>query len=372
MVIARRSMCDLPVPENRRALMFSSGPTLPALVPLLQSPLALVNDVALLFPVRSQLRYTIAMRILITGVTGFVGGHLSAALHARRNDTLFGTARGRLASEAAKFSYHACDLANATDVKKLVEEVRPERIYHLAGYASTGRSLKEPDAAWAGNLTATHTLYDAVAAAGLKPRILYVGSGLVYGDTPANGGAFSEASPLQPITPYAASKAAADLLSYQYTRFPGLEIVRVRPFNHIGPGQSTEYAVPNWARQIAAIERGEQPPVLEVGDLRPSRDLTDVRDVVEAYLLLMERGNSGEVYNVASGQPRTMQEVLDRLLGLARVKVEVRQQAKLLRAAENLHHCGDASKLRRLTGWSPRFTLEQTLSDILEFWRRGR
>jgi GDP-4-dehydro-6-deoxy-D-mannose reductase len=314
------------------------------------------------------------MRILITGVTGFVGGHLVEALRTRGGAELFGVARRVEKAEsrlATQVSLRGCDLCDAGAVQALLRDVQPERIVHLAGYANAGRSQKEPDAAWAGNLTATRTLYDAIRAWGGSPRVLFIGSGLAYGDAPPAAGAFTEESPLEPITPYASSKAAADLLSYQYTRFPKptLDIVRVRPFNHMGPGQSTDYAVANWARQVAAIERGRQAPILETGDLRPSRDLTDVRDVVEAYLLLLERGKTGAVYNVASGEARSMQEVLDRLLALARVKVEVRQQPALLRAADNLHHRGDATRLRRETGWTPRYTLEQTLKDILESWR---
>lgn len=308
------------------------------------------------------------MKILITGVTGFVGGHLTESLAARPDVQVVGVARS--AQNVTPFDLHACDLCDAAAVEALLRDVRPEQIIHLAGYANAGRSLKEPDAAWAGNWTATKTLYDAVHRAGLQPRILYVGSGLVYGDVASDGAGFTEESVLRPITPYASAKAAADLMSYQYTRTPGLDIVRARPFNHFGPRQSAEYAIGNFARQIAAIEQGKQPPVLQTGNLSASRDLTDVRDVVRAYLLLLEKGRTGEVYNVASGEERTMQAVLDGLLARATTKIEVRTEARLMRAAENLHQRGDASKLRRETGWAPQYPLEQTLADTLDYWRR--
>jgi GDP-4-dehydro-6-deoxy-D-mannose reductase len=315
------------------------------------------------------------MRVLITGVTGFVGGHLADALLERGGVELFGSSRSPATNRLPeschdRVALRACDPCDGASVEALLREVRPDQIFHLAGYAHAGRSIQEPDAAWAGNLTATRTLYDAVHRWGGKPRILYVSSGFVYGDVDADNRAFVEDHPLQPITPYAASKAAADIASYQYTRFPDLDIVRARPFNNIGPRQSAEYAVPNFARQIAAIEQGKQPPFLETGNLTASRDLTDVRDIVRAYLLIVERGQSGDVFNVASGEAHSMKDVLDRLLAQARVRVEVRTQAKLMRAAENLHHRGDAGKLRRETGWSPQFSLDQTLADTLEYWRK--
>jgi GDP-4-dehydro-6-deoxy-D-mannose reductase len=158
-------------------------------------------------------------------------------------------------------------------------------------------------------------------------------------------------------------------VSYQVYCAPGLDVVRARPFNHVGPRQDAEFAVAHFARQVVAIERGSQPPVLHTGDLRPSRDLTDVRDTVAAYLLLLEHGRAGAAYNVASGQAYTMQTVLDRLLALAGVKAEVRQRTELVRPTERAVRA-DASKLRRETGWQPRFTLDQTLADTLDYWRR--
>jgi GDP-4-dehydro-6-deoxy-D-mannose reductase len=178
-----------------------------------------------------------------------------------------------------------------------------------------------------------------------------------------------EECPLRPVSPYAASKAAADLASFQYSKAPGLDIVRVRPFNHIGPRQSAEYAVANFARQIAAIEKGRQSPLVETGDLSPRRDLTDVRDMAQAYVLLMEKGRSGEAYNAGSGVACSMQEVLDRLVALAHVRVEVRQKAQKMRATDTSALLADCTKLRRETGWAPRFSLEQTLADTLAFWR---
>jgi GDP-4-dehydro-6-deoxy-D-mannose reductase len=314
------------------------------------------------------------MRILITGVTGFAGGHLAEALLAQGGHQLFGVSRqadwpAEWRSLADKVFLHACDLCDRPALEELLREVRPDCVYHLAGYAHAGQSFQEPEAAWAGNLTATRCLYEAVHRWGGRPRILYVGSGLVYGDAALPGQAYAEDAVLQPASPYAASKAAADLASYQYTRVPGLDIVRVRPFNHIGPRQSPAYAVAHFARQIAAIERGRQAPVLQTGDLGAWRDLTDVRDMVRAYVRLVERGRSGEVYNAGAGTAQCMRTVLDRLLALARVRIDVRQHAGLVRPAETSVLGVDASKLRAETGWAPRISLEQTLADTLAYWR---
>jgi GDP-4-dehydro-6-deoxy-D-mannose reductase len=314
------------------------------------------------------------MRNLITGVTGFAGGHLAEALLAR-GETVVGVSRCAAWPTtwrhlARDVDLRACDVGDGATIEAVLREVRPERIYHLAGYALTGRSFEEPDAAWAGNLGATRSLYEAVVRWGGRPRILFVGSGLVYGAADTPGQMFDEGSLLRPNSPYAASKAAADLVSYQFARAPGLDIVRTRPFNHFGPVQSPDFAVAHFCQQMAAISLGRVPPVLETGNLAAHRDLTDVRDVVRAYILLTERGRAGEAYNVASGQTFAMQEVVDRLVAVSGLTVEVRQRQDLVRAADTGSLRADAGKLRRETGWAPAHSLEQTLRDTLEYWKR--
>lgn len=314
------------------------------------------------------------MRVLITGITGFAGYYLAEQLLAEPQVEVFGASRDNrwlaegLASRRAVL--RVCDLCDGPAIEAVLRETRPDVIYHLAGYAHAGRSIKEPDAAWTGNLTATRCLYDAVVRWGGRPRIVAISSGLIYGDCAPPDRAHDENTPLRPATPYATSKAAADLLGYQYTCEPGLDIIRARPFNHVGPCQSPEFALPNFARQIAAIERGQQPAVLETGNLSPRRDLTDVRDTVRAYRLLAEHGRAGEAYNVGSGQALSMQEVLERLLALAGVHVEVRQRDDLVRSADNAVLRADPGKLTRETGWARAFALERTLADILDYWRQ--
>lgn len=315
------------------------------------------------------------MRILITGITGFVGGHLTEALRAEGGHTVTGLSRSANWSPAWAHLDGAADLragevGDRPAAEQLLREVRPDWLFHLAGFADTGQSFKEPDRCWADNLGGTRALYDAVVASGLKPRVLFVSTGLVYGDPDAPGHAFDESAVLKPASPYAASKAAADLLSYQYARTHGLDVIRVRLFNQIGPRQQTNYAVANFARQIAEAEAGRlSPPVLRTGDLSGQRDFTDVRDMVAAFRLLMDRGAGGEVYNAGSGRTRVIQDVLDRLLSLASTRVEVRQSVEPGRKADTAVTCADAGKLRRVTGWEPRYDLDRTLKDVLDYWR---
>src|SRR4051794_5577695 len=280
------------------------------------------------------------MRILITGTTGFIGGHLVEHLVSAGGHALVGggrDARGPapLAHLEPHAALYAADLKDSAGVERVLRDARPEWVVHLAGYANTGASFRDPDSAWADNLTATRSLYDAVVRTGLRPRILFVSSGLIYGEPDPPGDACDERTTLKPASPYAASKAAADLLSYQYTRSAGLDVVRVRLFNQVGPRQSPDYAVANFARQVAAIEAGRQEPVIEAkGDLSARRDVTDVRDVVAAFPLLLERGGTGEAYNAGRGEAFAMRELLDRLLALARVRVEVREAAEPGRKAD--------------------------------------
>lgn len=314
------------------------------------------------------------MRILITGITGFVGGHLTEALRSEGGHSLVGASRqatwgpvwGHLNGAA---ELHSLDLLDTAAVEALIRDVTPEWVFHLAGYANTGKSFHEPDRCWADNLNATRSLYDAIVRSGVRPRIVFVSSGLVYGDPDHRDQALDEQAVLKPASPYAASKAAADLLSYQYTRSPGLDIMRVRLFNQIGPRQSSDYAIANFARQIAAVEAGKLPPVIQTGDLSAHRDLTDVRDMVSAFRLLIERGARGEVYNAGRGRTWRIGEVLDQLVALARTKVEVRQTIEPGRKADTAITRADTTKLREATNWQPGYELDRTLTDVLNYWR---
>ncbi len=314
------------------------------------------------------------MRILITGITGFVGGHLVEHLMTAGGHALFGVSRrGTWPADLGHLSPHvnlfAADLLDRSRVEHIVREVRPDWVIHLAGYANTGGSFRDPDRAWAENLTATRSLYDAISLSGIRPRTLFVSTGLVYGEPDRPDEPCDERTTLKPASPYAASKAAADLISYQYSRSHGLDLVRVRLFNQIGPRQSADFAVPNFARQIAAAEVGAQPPVVETGDLSARRDITDVRDIVAAFPLLLDTGRSGEAYNAARGDSYRIQDLLDRLVSQARVPIQVNQRIEPGRKADTAVTRADAGKLRAATGWQPILPLDQSLADVLNYWR---
>jgi GDP-4-dehydro-6-deoxy-D-mannose reductase len=309
------------------------------------------------------------VRCLITGATGFVGRHLADALAAAGHDVIGLAKSGGPQDGSVPFPLYSIDLLDTAATEQALRTVDPEWVFHLAGFADTRESFEKPADAWTGNLTATQSLYTAVHRAKSRARILYVSSGLVYGDTGQDESGFSEDAPLRPDSPYAASKAAADLLSYQQTRHPGLDIVRVRPFNHIGPGQSKNYAVANFARQIAEAESGKGPPVVQTGNLTAERDFTDVRDIARAYIRLLEVGRAGEVYNVGSGRTHRMRDILGRLITLALVPVTVEEKLDAARANDTTIVRADTRKLRAATGWEPRYSLEQTLTDVLDDWR---
>lgn len=316
----------------------------------------------------------ITMRILITGITGFVGGHLVEFLRAEGGHELFGISRkGTWPTELAHLSGSAqlftAELLDTNAIAAAIRAAQPEWVFHLAGFAHAGKSFQEPDRCWNDNLTGTRVLYDTIARSAFRPRILFVSSGLIYGDLDNPSVACDEQTPLKPASPYAASKAAADLLSYQTTRSPGLDVIRVRMFNQIGPRQPADYALANFARQIAAIEAGHQPPILNTGDLSAERDVTDVRDMVSAFRRVIDLAPTGEVYNAGRGQTFTIRELLERLVQLARVPVQIQSATHPGRKADTAFVRADTTKLRTLTGWEPRYDLDQSLTDVLDYWR---
>jgi GDP-4-dehydro-6-deoxy-D-mannose reductase len=311
------------------------------------------------------------MRALVTGVSGFVGGHLAEHLVAEGDLVVGVSASGNwpagLASVGRNVRIERFDLIEAgeDDLAELLRRKQPEVIYHLAAQSNPQQSVSDPRGTWALNLGGSLNLLEAVKASGLKPRVILVSTGICYGDPAPEFIPVGEVCPLRPNNPYAASKAAADLLGIQHYLGHGTDVVIVRPFNHSGPRQSPRYVLAGLAAQVADVEAGRRECV-EVGNLDVVRDFTDVRDVVRAYRLLASHGKAGEIYNLGSGRGTKIADALEHLRSLAHKPVAVRVDPARVRPVDLPFLVADASKLRAATGWEPSFTIEQTLADMLE------
>ncbi len=314
------------------------------------------------------------MRALVTGATGFVGGHLAEHLLAEGDIVLGLSSSGRwpesLQFLARDIRLERYDLADggSEDLGELIARKQPEVIYHLAAQANPQLSVSDPRGTWALNLGGTLNLLEAVREAKSKARVILVSSGVCYGSPAPEFLPVTESCPLRPNNPYSASKGAADLLGIQYVLGYGLDVVIARPFNHAGTRQSDTYALSSFARQVAEIELGLRPRI-EVGNLEVTRDFTDVRDIVAAYRLLATRGEPGEIYNIGTGRDVSLKRMLEILKDQSTGSVEIHVDAARVRPVDQPFLLADASKLRGQTGWAPRYTTEQTLSDMLDYWR---
>ncbi|MDB5072187.1 MAG: NAD-dependent epimerase/dehydratase [Candidatus Eremiobacteraeota bacterium] len=302
------------------------------------------------------------MRVLLTGARGFVGRHLSAALRARGHDVV-------AADRGGGDDVLEVDVTDELAVCAAFELARPDAVAHLAAQAFVPASLADPGATFDVNARGTLHVLDAaraLAADGPRARVLVASSADVYGAQPREAYPLRETAAPQPRNPYAASKVAAEAFAVAYARSYGVDAVVTRAFNHIGPGQDERFAVAAYAAQIARVAAGLDRVVL-VGNLGASRDLLDVRDVCDAYVLLLEGGGeAGEIYNVCSGKATTMRDVLRRLIEIAHVPVEVREDPERMRPADVPVSVGDASKLREATGWVPRITLMAALRAVYD------
>jgi GDP-4-dehydro-6-deoxy-D-mannose reductase len=310
------------------------------------------------------------VRVLITGVTGFAGGHLVAHCDALGHE-IHGLVRpGREGAAPAPVQPHAVDLLDPDAVAGAIARVRPDRVVHLAGASSVGRSFGEPLETWRANLEGTLVLLEALRREAPETRAVMVSSGEIYGSVPVEALPVGPDTPLRPLSPYGASKGAADLAAAQYRASYGLPLVRVRAFNHVGPGQDPRFVLPNVARQIARAERdGRDAVEVKVGNIETRRDFTDVRDMVRAYWLLAERGDPDATYLACSGRSLAVRRLVEGLAPLARIPVTVTSDAGLRRAGEQPDLFGDPDRLRADTGWTPEIPLETTLRDTLDWWR---
>lgn len=293
------------------------------------------------------------MRAFVTGAKGFVGTWLVDHLQ-EQGDEVVAVDRD-------------VDVGDGPALSVALAEAGPQAVYHLAALSHVGRSWDEPEEVVKVNTLGTLHVLEAARACRPLPRVLLVSSAEVYGAGADADSPTTEDAPLAPVTPYAASKVAAEFLGLQAFLAHGLPVIRVRPYNHIGPGQAAGFVVPSLAARIAEARRlGET--TLPVGNLSARRDLTNVRDVVRAYRLVVERGTPGEVYNVCSGRAVAIDELARRMLELAGVDLELVPDPELVRPVDVPLLCGDPQRLRAATGWEPTFDLDRTLRDVLEEW----
>lgn len=316
-------------------------------------------------------------RLLITGAGGFVGPHLIAAALERYGTncciiacTYENAVVGSI--DGGRLSQHSVDILDRPALELLIEKSQPTHIIHLASISHVPTAAKDPTKVWQVNVMGTLNLLEAMRNAAPDAVLLFVSSSEIYGRSFQSGAALDEAALLQPRNHYAATKAAGDLMVAQYAE-TGIKTIRVRPFNHIGPGQSADFVVSAFASQIAAIEHGLHAPQLKVGNLDAARDFLDVRDVVAAYLDLLDRADeieSGTAFNICSGTSRPIREMLDKLVALSSTHCEVTVDPDRLRPSDTPVVAGDMTRLKALTGWQPRLEITSTLAAVLDDWRQ--
>jgi GDP-4-dehydro-6-deoxy-D-mannose reductase len=315
------------------------------------------------------------MRVLITGITGFVGSHLAEWALTQKADVV-GSVRWRSSTEHIdhlrdRLTLIQADLRELGSARTLLEQAHADYIVHLAAQSFVGASWQTPSETLMTNAIAQMNLFEAIRQLGSPARFLVIGSSEEYGLVEAHELPIRESNPLRPLSPYAVSKVTQDLMGYQYWKSYGLDIVRARAFNHTGPRRGDAFATSNFAKQIAETEAGLRPPVVFVGDLKPTRDFSDVRDIVRGYWALLEDGTAGEVYNLCSGVDWSIERMLNFLIGRSTATgLEVRVDPARLRPSDVPVLRGSAEKIERAVGWRPRIPLEQTLGDLLEYWRQ--
>jgi GDP-4-dehydro-6-deoxy-D-mannose reductase len=304
--------------------------------------------------------------ILITGAAGFAGSHVVEALGGSE-DVVGWTHHAPPPQEIARLArWQRVDLLNPSEVREAIARLKPSAVIHCAGAPNVAHSWRDTVTPLSANVLATHHLFDALSRTGTACRVVVTGSGTVYA---ASTAALTEESPIAPSNPYAVSKLVQEQLAFRAAHEDGVDVIVTRSFNHTGPRQSAAFAAPNMARQIALIEAGRAEPVIRTGNLDAQRDITDVRDMARAYIALLRRGVSSTLYNVSSGTTRVMRSVLDALVARARVQVRVETDPALMRPNDTPIVLGDPTRLREATGWRPEVSFDQTLDDLLTYWR---
>lgn len=313
-------------------------------------------------------------KVLITGITGFVGSHLAEYLMDKDDIEVFGIIKWRSKTENIDSIRHKlnlvdADLRDSHSVAKVVETTKPDYIFHLAAQSFVPMSWTAPADTFETNAVGTIHLLEAVRRSRPEAVIHIVGSSEEYGLVYPDELPIKETNPLRPLSPYGVSKVAQDLLGWQYFKSYGLKVVRTRAFNHTGPRRGEVFVTSSFSKQVAEIEKGLKPPIIYVGNLEARRDFTDVRDTVKAYWLAANKCDYGEVYNICSEKSWRIKEVLDLVLSLTSVNIEVKQDPSRLRPADVEVLQGDCSKFRKQTGWAPQIPFEKTVEDLLNYWR---
>lgn len=314
------------------------------------------------------------MKCFITGITGFAGSFLAEHLIQAGDYEVSGTyltddSLRNLSLVSNKIQLHKVDLQNYQDLAKIVLSEKPDFIFHLAALTAPGESFENPSEFITNNISIQVNILEAIRAAKISPRTLIVSSAEVYGNVSASDLPIDEETPLRPVNPYAVSKLTQDFLGLQYFLAYKIPIVRVRPFNHIGPRQSPSFVVASFAKKIVEIEKGKIDPVLKVGNLSAKRDFTDARDTVEGYVQIVEKGQEGEVYNIGSGRSIQIEALLDKLLSFSTSKITVEVDQTLIRPVDVPDLVCDNTKVRKATGWEPKISIDQTLRETLDYWR---
>lgn len=311
-------------------------------------------------------------KVFLTGASGFVGRHLVELL-SRENFEIFGTCFPEKPSsclDMGPLAWFHVDIRNNDAISAILQEVQPDWIFHLAAVSNVGYSWKNRRETLETNVLGSFAVFDAVRKVSPKARILFISSCDVYGILSPIDRALTEEDETPVVSPYAFTKVSGELLARFYARIEGLDIVIARSFPHTGPEQTANFVFSDWACQIARIELGAAAPVLRVGNLDVRRDYSDVRDVVKAYRLLLEKGKSGEIYNICSGTAMSLKDALDLLISFSSEKIEVEVDPAKLRKADIPLLLGDNSKIRNGVGWSPAIPMGQTLHDLLAYWRK--
>ena len=316
------------------------------------------------------------MRVLIFGATGFAGRYLAREL-VQLGHQVWGAVRSADAAATAPHpvplavaELRRCDVTDEAQVDDVLAAAKADAVVQLAGLASPPEANRHPEQAFRVHVTGTVNVLGAIARQGRATRVLVVTSSEAYGSTGRVASPLDEEAALHPTSIYAASKAAADLAAEAFALARGVDVVRVRPFNHTGPGQRRDFVCPDFATQVAAIAAGHRPAVLQVGNLDAQRDFSDVRDIVKGYVAALLHGRTGEAYNLCSGNGTSIRDILATLCELAGIAPEVRQDGSRQRVAEVPAYWGSGAKARRELGWETRIPWRQTLEDLL-FWCRA-